>query len=505
MREGVGPVTRPATGKRRPAALGLATRIAVITAVLAVGLVLGATEVALRWSGKLRRDDVRQESLDLTRTLAAFLTRVAPRGDTVALAQALAGWSSERVLNARAAVFLHTAEGWAAPIASLAPPNRVSGPLDDLARTTRKTQIAYHAGDPSYWEVSEPLGTRTTYGVLNLTILVGRLDAWSRVQRQVAYPVALLAAVLLAGGVGVLTARWVGRPLGALDQAMAGAYAGAGQAPTAPEVGATEFRQIAHRYNNLRDALATRERESEARRELLALEERARILDRLALMEATTAEVAHEIGSPLNTVSGHLQLLRDDLERDGQGDAVERVNLLLGQVDRLAAIVRGTLQQGAWPAPAIAPTDLAAVADRTLSFFGPSLQQSGVRVQTEWQSGNGHGTVRAACDPALVEQILLNLLKNAIEAMPSGGRITVRTGRVDGQSFVEVADNGPGLAAAARAHLFDPFATTKGPKGTGLGLAVSRRLARTLRGDLVHVPTTTGTCWRLTLPTEEVA
>jgi len=128
-----------------------------------------------------------------------------------------------------------------------------------------------------------------------------------------------------------------------------------------------------------------------------------------------------------------------------------------------------------------------------------------VLVQTEWQSGNGHGAVRAACDPALVEQILLNLLKNAIEAMPSGGRITVRTGRVDGQSFVEVADNGPGLAAAARAHLFDPFATTKGPRGTGLGLAVSRRLARTLRGDLVHVPTTTGTCWRLTLPTEEVA
>ena len=484
--------------------LGLAARIAIVTAVLAVGLVLGATELALRWSARMRTEDTLQESVALATTLGTFLTKVAPRADTLALGQALAGWSSSKVLNARAAVFLRADRGWAPAVASLTPAGMVPSPQDSLAWATRQTQVSYEEGDPAYWVVSQPVGPARPYGVLHLTVTVGQLDSWTRRERRFAYPITLIAAALVAGGVGLLTARWVGRPLGSLDHAMAGAYGGAEQAPSAPEVGPTEFRRIAHRYNDLRGTLATRERESEARRALLGLEERARAFDRLALMEATTAEVAHEIGSPLNTVSGHLQLLRDDLDRDGQHEALERVNLLLGQVDRLAAIVRRALQQGSWPAPTIVPADLNEVARQMLDFLEPSLRQAGIGVVTAW-GGNGEGRVRAACDPAMVEQILLNLFKNALEAVPPGGRITIRTGLTNGLGFIEVADDGPGLAPEARVQLFDRFATTKGPMGTGLGLAVSRRLARALNGDLVHQPAITGTCWRLTLPKADPA
>jgi signal transduction histidine kinase len=108
--------------------------------------------------------------------------------------------------------------------------------------------------------------------------------------------------------------------------------------------------------------------------------------------------------------------------------------------------------------------------------------------------------VLAICDPGLVEQIMLNLLKNAVEALGPGGTVTTRLGQSNGTAFVEIADDGPGLAVEAQAHLFNPFSTTKGSGGAGLGLAVSRRLARSLGGDLVHVPTDRGTCWRLTLP-----
>jgi signal transduction histidine kinase len=105
----------------------------------------------------------------------------------------------------------------------------------------------------------------------------------------------------------------------------------------------------------------------------------------------------------------------------------------------------------------------------------------------------------------MVEQILLNLLKNSVEALPGGGTVTIVTGRADHGAFIDVQDDGPGLDHEAESQLFRPFSTTKGPAGTGLGLAVSRRLARMLGGELVHVPSARGARWRLTLPVEELA
>jgi len=92
-------------------------------------------------------------------------------------------------------------------------------------------------------------------------------------------------------------------------------------------------------------------------------------------------------------------------------------------------------------------------------------------------------TAHPGCFPG--QQILLNLCKNAIEASRSGGHLVITVG-IDGSTTeVLVADDGPGLSPTVRAQLFSPFATTKGPDGTGLGLTVSRRLARAQHGDLL--------------------
>jgi signal transduction histidine kinase len=254
----------------------------------------------------------------------------------------------------------------------------------------------------------------------------------------------------------------------------------------------------------MREALAHREQESAARAMLLTLEERARGLDRAALMHETAASFAHEIGTPLNTVSGHLQLLRDDLEAQQNQAGVERVRLLLAQVDRVAGIVRAGLNRGAWPKPFLEEVDLNEVAGRMLRFMEPSLSDAGVTARLELPSnGESPSPVFASCDPAMVEQILLNLLKNAMEALSPGERVTVFTGRAERHAYIDVVDEGPGLDAEAESNLFRPFSTTKGPAGTGLGLAVSLRLARTLGGDLVHVPSSSGVRWRLTLPRVE--
>jgi signal transduction histidine kinase len=238
---------------------------------------------------------------------------------------------------------------------------------------------------------------------------------------------------------------------------------------------------------------------------LLTLEERARGLDRLALMHETAASFAHEIGTPLNTVSGHLQLLRDDLEAQHDERGVERVRLLLAQVDRVAGIVHAGLNRAAWPKPFAREVDVNEIVTRMTLFLEPSLSDAGVAARLEL-AGNGErapAPVLAAADPAMVEQILLNLLKNALEALSPGDSVTIATGRAEREAFIEVQDDGPGLDAEAESTLFRPFSTTKGPAGTGLGLAVSLRLARTLGGDLVHVPSQRGVRWRLTLPLPE--
>jgi two-component system, NtrC family, sensor kinase len=487
------------------APLGLARRLAFLTAVMAVLLVLGATEIALSWSARTRLEDFRLESVALANTLASFLVRIAPTGNPASLAQGLEGLSSHRITESQAAVYVQQPNGLVLAARSGFPD---SARAPDAARqvlTRRTSVVRLLRGDQPGWQVLLPLGTGRPYGVLEVRVSTQRLQDWARQERQRAYLLALLSALLVALGVAVLTARWVGQPLGAIGRAMAAAHGGAQGAPPAPEIGPPEFRELARRYNRLREALADREQESTARAMLLTLEERARGLDRAALMHETAASFAHEIGTPLNTVSGHLQLLRDDLEAQHNQAGVERVRLLLAQVDRVAGIVRAGLNRGAWPKPFVEEVDLNEVAGRMLRFLEPSFSDAGVRTKLELPSNGDHSTspVLASCDPAMVEQILLNLLKNAMEALAPGERVTVSTGRAERHAYIDVVDEGPGLDAEAESNLFRPFSTTKGPAGTGLGLAVSLRLARTLGGDLVHVPSPSGVRWRLTLPRAE--
>jgi signal transduction histidine kinase len=481
---------------------GLPRRLAVLTAVMAILLVTGATEIALWWSARTRLEDFRLESVALANTLASLLVRSAPKGDPASLAQGLEGWSRHRITESQAMVYV-LRNARLVPAAASGMPD--STPAESVAYTAlarRATEVRLHVGANPGWQVVLPLGLPHPYGILDVRVSTRRLQDWARLERRRAYLLALISALLVALFVAVMTASWVGRPLAALGSAMAAAHGGATGAPAAPEIGPPEFRELTRRYNRMREALAARERESAARGMLLTLEERARGLDRLALMHETAAVFAHEIGTPLNTVSGHLQLLRDDFEAQGDAKGVDRVRLLLAQVDRVAGIVRAGLNRGAWPTPLVLQQDLNEIATRMTRFLEPSFGDAGVRAELKLDGGR---PVLATCDPAMVEQILLNLLKNAVEALPEGGTVTIATGHADHNAFIDVHDDGPGLDEEAASSLFRPFSTTKGPAGTGLGLAVSRRLARMLGGDLVHVPSARGVRWRLTLPVEEIA
>ena len=238
-----------------------------------------------------------------------------------------------------------------------------------------------------------------------------------------------------------------------------------------------------------------------AYRRFVLLERRARQSERLAELGTLTGGLAHEIKNPLSTVQLNLQLLGEDL--DGRDPHQKRVIHRLQVVQRETGRLRETLDDFLKYAGKMElerrPTDLHELLEELADFFAPQAQLNRVRVRVVPAAD---GPVLASADPKLVQQAVLNLMLNAVQAMGprGGGELILSAGAEDGMTRVDVIDTAGGIAADAVPHLFDAYYSTK-KGGTGLGLAISRRVAREHGGDLtVTTEVGKGSDFRLTLP-----
>src|SRR6267143_1490050 len=190
--------------------------------------------------------------------------------------------------------------------------------------------------------------------------------------------------------------------------------------------------------------------------------------ERLAALGQLAGTIAHELGNPLNALSGHLQLLarRADLAEP----AKSQVAVLQGEVGRMTQIIRRFLDQTRGFTPATETVELAPLVDEARQRIQVERDVDGKAVRT---------------DPGLVRHLLTNLMANAVDAMPNGGRLEVRA-RADGRDVeLRVSDTGTGMPPEVKRHIFEAFFTTKPDgKGTGLGLAICKEIARALRGRI---------------------
>ncbi len=220
--------------------------------------------------------------------------------------------------------------------------------------------------------------------------------------------------------------------------------------------------------------------------------------ERLAALGKLLAGVAHEVRNPLAGIRGITQLWRRGL---GLGE--EGFGHLIDEVDRLERIVSRLLQFSRASAQDLAPGDLNAVAAEAARLALERAREQDIKVELDLAPDLP--PVEMA-PPALV-QVLRNLTTNALQIMPKGGVLRVRT-RLDpscGAVSASVADDGPGLSAEVLTHLFEPFFTTKA-EGTGLGLAIAREIALAHRGDLrAENRPGGGALFTLTLPVAQVA
>ncbi len=217
--------------------------------------------------------------------------------------------------------------------------------------------------------------------------------------------------------------------------------------------------------------------------------------DRLAVLGQMAAALAHEIRNPLGAIKGAAQLLAEPAP-DGHGDpaSTEFLQIILEEVDRLDRVVGNVLDLARPNQGTAVPTDVNAIVRRTLQVLSTEPGSDDLRVDSVLEPE----LPRVAIDPEQLRQVLMNLFRNAAQAMKGRGRVTVSTrlrfGRgtrsgtgtsASEEPFVEltVADNGPGISQKVLENLFMPFFTTK-DKGTGLGLAISQRIVQGAGGRI---------------------
>ncbi len=210
-------------------------------------------------------------------------------------------------------------------------------------------------------------------------------------------------------------------------------------------------------------------------------------------------EVLHEAGNPLSIIGNYLETLRLKLGQDQQlqGD----LDLIKGEIDRIGSLLLRLRDPGG-DSDERGRTDVNALIGTVARIFQQSLCAAhGV----ELRLALGSGLTDLSCPAAKLQQVLTNLLKNAVEALPEGGRIEVSSdGPVlaGGRRFAEIVveDNGPGIPEAVLKQLFSPVQSTKGGGHSGLGLSISRKLMEEMEGTISCRSNGSGTRFQLLLP-----
>jgi signal transduction histidine kinase len=218
--------------------------------------------------------------------------------------------------------------------------------------------------------------------------------------------------------------------------------------------------ELAERNAQLEEANATL---FEIQRELTKFE-------RLAAAGQLAAQFAHEVGTPLNLISGHVQLLA---ARTNETRSRERLELISSQIARIERIVRNMLDATRRPRPHLEPLDLNALLRRIFEITAPTLATRQVELQTDLDET----LPLIEGDNDQLQQVFINLINNSLDAMPRGGVLYFKTATQDDYVFVSCRDTGEGIRAEIKPRIFDPLFTTKlRGRGSGLGLAVAHQI-----------------------------
>jgi two-component system NtrC family sensor kinase len=382
-------------------------------------------------------------------------------------------------------------------------------------------QLTIETPDGKYWIISTALrdGGRAV-GCLDLKISKARsnLITLGLVKRNLVLTLASLAVLILV--IHVFFLRTVRAPMKEMVRVMESAEGGQlsirAHVSNRDETGqlSEHLNRMLARIENFNTELANKvneatvelaERNEELRRineELFDTQKNLARSERLAVAGQLAASLAHEIGTPLNSISGHVQLLAR--KKTGDSVADRRLQIIESQIENIVRTVKQLLSWTHKFEMSIQPLDLRHVLEEAVLLSSLALQHRKIKVMTEWTQG----LPRIYGDAGYLQQVFLNLINNSMDAMPRGGELKICLNRAAGgeprEIEVEFTDTGEGIAPETLAHIFEPMFTTKRMgTGAGLGLAICDQIIRQHGGTIqVESELKRGTRFTIVLPVD---
>ena len=272
--------------------------------------------------------------------------------------------------------------------------------------------------------------------------------------------------------IGILAALWMARllisPILLLNRAAH--RVGEGDFGTAiPEKGVGEIGELATTFNTMSHQLKELVTAIRSAQENLVRTEKL-----YALGEFSTG-LAHEIKNPLTSIKMLIQRAGEQ-EEPLQGEDLE---VIVEELDRIDFTVSRFLRSARQSEMAFSETDINSLVEDVLAITGPKIEKSGIHITKKLENNLASLQV----DGSSIKQVLMNGILNAMQAMPSGGELTVSTARINDALQCTISDTGDGISEANLKHIFDPFFTTK-EEGTGMGLSVAWNIAQQHGGRL---------------------
>ncbi|MBX7115404.1 MAG: HAMP domain-containing protein [Myxococcaceae bacterium] len=314
-------------------------------------------------------------------------------------------------------------------------------------------------------------------------------------ERRTGAAIILLSVVAI--GMGLLATAWSARTLRPV-RTLIDFVSRVGKGDYSAQLGLkgeNEIALLAREFDVMSKNLKEREEELKQKQgELLRAE-------RLAAVGRVSAQIAHEVRNPLSSIALNVEMLDEQLEKarfnkdDEHTEAKRLLHAVTREVDRLTEVTEAHLRLARVPPPSLQPESLNGLIEEALSFVREELERAQVTVVRQLAAGE----VPVNVDEAQLRQVLLNLIRNAREAMAGGGTLTFETRQVGARAELRISDTGRGIPEGVRASLFEPFFSTK-ERGTGLGLSLSRQILEAHRGTIVAEKTTRGASFLITLP-----
>jgi len=234
----------------------------------------------------------------------------------------------------------------------------------------------------------------------------------------------------------------------------------------------------------------------ETHQDLQKTEARAREAEQLASTATLISGLAHEIGTPMGVIRGHAEALGSAVEGKR---AAWRLNMILDQIDRITGIIQALLNMARPRESLRSSVSLSATLDTTLAFLTEKIRRRGVSVAKDIDD-----IPEITADPEKLQQVFLNLLINAVDAMPEGGTLSIAVAREEDFAVVRIADTGTGIPSDQIENIFEPFYTTKpAGRGNGLGLVVVKGIMDEHSGSIeVHSEDGAGTEFTVRFPAQ---